>query len=216
MKALLLEHGVVSQVVDQVRFAVWEYALLHTSFSLARQESKDVLKQLQMRGLPILGVSRRSFASSCYLPLQLRKLGIDLFSSLPPFLRLSLFLSSREPCALLTQGILFMGSLPLEMAFNKLIENVSLPLLSVVCISSDKSFLEESFSFFNAKKAKGIYAFLSLEEEFFEAEDAKFQLLSIRSVLEDHLVHQFRDPSSTFSDREVVRKIRDIWEMCSG
>lgn len=217
MKTLLLSHEISKELADSVGLSVWEYALLHTSFSLAREESKSNLSLLQKRGLPILGISRRSFTSSLYLPTHLKKLGIDLVSSLPEFLRFSLFLSGRQPQAMFTQGILLAGSLSIVEALETFIENISLPLYSIVCISSERSFLENCITFFDAKKTRGLYLLLPLEEKAsLDMENAKFQLLSIRSVLDDALTSQIRDSTHIFSNEEVIQKIRDIWKIYSG
>ncbi|WP_108624391.1 DUF2608 domain-containing protein [Candidatus Similichlamydia epinepheli] len=217
MEEFLLGDGLTQQEANRVRFLIWEYGLLHSTFELANVRSKNILANLQGSGLSILGVTRRSKLSADALISQLNKLGINLFSSLSPFLQLSFFLPAKEPVAIWTQGVLFTGSTPICEACERFVETVSVPLHSVVCISSVREFLDECRLCFSSKKTNNIYVLLALADRPNRIEeDAKFQLLGLRPALTDEDTQVIRAPTPTYSDRDVLNKIREIWNMCSG
>ncbi|WP_157952561.1 DUF2608 domain-containing protein [Candidatus Similichlamydia epinepheli] len=218
LKNLLVEYKVPEEQADRIRSDIWDFGLRHTSFSSPSEPLMETLGYLRSREFSVLGVTRRSIAFANVLPEHLRSLGCDFVSFLPSFLRISHLLSPRDPRAIWTQGLLFAGSLPISEALEKFVANVSIPLNSTVCISFDREFLNECHSYFSKKKSSSISVMLTPENaQNVSIENAEMQILSLNLSSTDAETHRPQPLSGiSYTREDVLRKMRDIWSLCSG
>ncbi|WP_108624150.1 DUF2608 domain-containing protein [Candidatus Similichlamydia epinepheli] len=217
MKNMLLQHDLTDEQSSYVRSEVWDFGLRHTSFYPPSESLMDALRYLKSREFPILGVTRRSISFASTLPLYLSSIGCDFASVLPSFLRISHFLSAKDPKSAWTQGVLFVGPLSISEAIERFVLNVSIPVRSTVCISLDSEFLNECHNFFSKKKTSNISLLLKAESKSDERmEDAEAQLLSLTLSPTDEEIRQTQKFDISHTRKDILKKMRDIWNLCSG